>query len=175
MNKKTIIWLVVFALLIIIGVAFAVYYVGRSPENVSAISINDEIVYKNDDYGFTFSLPANWRGYSIIEGTWEGVALSTETAPNGPKIIIRNPKWTESAHYEDIPIMIFTIPQWEDYMAEKFSVSAAPIQATELARNNVFVFALPPRWNYDYSLGYEEAENIVAGNPLRAFDVNIGK
>jgi hypothetical protein len=173
MNKKTITWLVVLVLLIIGGVAFAVYYAGKSPDN-GATSSAEELIYKNTDYGFTFSLPNNWQGYSVIQDTWQGTALTSAVAPTGPKLIIRNPKWTEAAHYEDIPILVFTIVEWNSYTAEDFSVSAAPIQASELARNSTYVFALPPRWDFDYSLGYEEAENIIAGKPLQAFDNEAG-
>ena len=118
-----------------------------------------------------FSLPENWRGYSIVETIWEGTPLTSNIVQNGPKLLIRNPEWTVSEPYEDLPILIFTTEQWDDYRAEKFAVSAAPIQASELGRNNTFVFALPPRWNFDYSLGYEEAEDIIASNPLQTFEV----
>ena len=93
---------------------------------------------------------------------------STET---GPKLLIRNPQWTENVHYEDIPVLVFTIAQWNAYKAEDFAVSAAPILASELGRNNKYVFALPPRWDYDYSKGYQEAQSIIKSNPLKAFDV----
>jgi hypothetical protein len=129
------------------------------------------VIYKNSDYGFTFSLPATWQGYTIVKSTWQGTALTSAAAPSGPKLIVRNPNWTTSAHYEDIPILVFTIAQWNSYRAENFAVSAAPIQASELARNNTYVFALPPRWDFDYSQGYKEAEDIVAGKPLRAFNL----
>jgi hypothetical protein len=82
--------------------------------------------------------------------------------------LIRNPKWTATAPYEDLPVLVFTLAQWDSYVAEKFSVSAAPIQATELARNNAYVFALPPRWDFDYSTGVKEAEDIIASKPLIA-------
>jgi hypothetical protein len=42
--------------------------------------------------------------------------------------------------------------------------------ATELGRNNLYVFALPPRWNYDFSEGHEEAENIIKSNPLKTIE-----
>ena len=132
---------------------------------------NTSILYNNTQYGFTFSLPADWQGYSIVKNTWVGTALTNATATTGPKLIIRNPRWTSSAHYEDIPILIFTLSQWNAYRAESFSISAAPIPASELGHNNTYVFALPPRWDYDYSLGYQEAENIIIGNPLHAFNL----
>ena len=178
MNKKTL-WLTVGILFIIGAIAFAFYYTGKPSDNNNipvtqtsntATSSNSIIVYKNTDYGFTFSLPASWQGYSIVTSTWQGNALKNTVAPTGPKLIIRNPKWTASAHYEDIPILIFTISEWNEYLAEDFAVSAAPIQARELARNDTYVFALPPRWDFDYSLGYKEAEDIIAGNPLHTFN-----
>lgn len=97
--------------------------------------------------------------------------IHTSSKETGPKFLIRNPKWTSSVPYQDIPILVFTVPQWDSYRAEDFSVGAAPIQASELARNNVYVFALPPRWNFDYSKGYEEAQTIVESNPLSAKDL----
>ena len=130
------------------------------------------VVYSNTDFGFTFSLPQNWEGYSIVEKTWEGNPLtSTESTQTGVTLLIRNPKWTAALPYEDIPVMVFTLAQWDSYIAEDFSVSAAPILASELGRNNLYVFALPPRWNFDYREGYEEAERIVQSNALKAFNV----
>jgi len=129
-------------------------------------------IVNNTDYGFTFSLPDNWKGYSIIQSTWQGNPLTAiATKETGPKLLIRNPNWTSAVPYEDIPIMIFTLAQWNSYTAENFAVSAAPIPATELARNNHYVFALPPRWDYDFGQGYAEAENILKGNPLKTFDI----
>lgn len=130
------------------------------------------VVYNNSNFGFTFSLPESWKAYSVVESTWEGNPLTaTSTKQTGTKLLIRNPRWTSALPYEDIPVMVFTIAQWNSYVAENFSISAAPIQASELGRNNMYVFALPPRWNFDYSEGYEEADGIVKSNPLKTFNV----
>ena len=171
MNKKTLIILVIITIVLISGLYFL--YLFRNGNTVVVnVPGNTSVIYNNADYGFNFSLPDDWNGYSIIKNTWKGNALtSTPTNETGPTLLIRNPKWTEIVHYEDIPIMIFTLTQWKSYLAEDFAVSAAPIQASELARNNLYVFALPPRWDFDYSKGYEEAENILKMNPLKAFDV----
>ncbi|MCX6717891.1 MAG: hypothetical protein NTU76_04455 [Candidatus Taylorbacteria bacterium] len=171
MNKQKLYWSVGF-FVVIIGLLFFLFYrIGKDIGEANVLnSNNNSIVYENTDYGFDFSLPANWQGYSIIKSTWQGTALKNISAPTGTKLLIRNPNWTETAHYEDIPILIFTISQWDSYLAENFSISAAPIQASELARNNTYVFALPPRWNFDYSLGYKEAEEIIARSPLSAFN-----
>ena len=169
MNKKTLILLV-----IIIIVLSAGLYLFYSSDNTVVINNPDNtpIIYNNADYGFDFSLPDNWAGYSVVKSTWSGNALTKATTnETGPKLLIRNPKWTSAVHYEDIPVMIFTLTQWNSYTAGNFSVSAAPIDATEIARNNLYVFALPPRWDFDYSEGYVETENILKTNPLKPFDV----
>jgi hypothetical protein len=169
-NKKTLIS----SILILIVLGAVLYFSYSSRKNTAEITPEPNItstIYKNNDYGFTFTLPTTWEGYSIIKDTWTGTPLKDTAAQNGPKLLIRNPEWTEAAPYEDLPILVFTIPQWDAYLAESFSVSAAPIPATELARNNMYVFALPPRWNFDYSLGYKEAETIMEGKPLSTFTV----
>ncbi len=130
------------------------------------------IEYRNSEYGFVFSLPENWKGYQIVQDIWDGNNLvASDKKQSGPKFLIRNPKWTSNLPYQDIPIIIFSIAQWNSYMNEDFSISAAPILATELGRNNMYIFALPPRWNFDYSEGFEEAVSIVESKPLKAFDL----
>ncbi|MEN9621905.1 MAG: hypothetical protein RLZZ67_339 [Candidatus Parcubacteria bacterium] len=171
MNKKILIIGTV-VIILTLGIGLTLYYfrddiVGAVPTNTG----NTSIIYNNNDYGFTFSLPADWQGYSIVKETWIGNSLKATVAQSGSKLLIRNPKWTMSAPYEDLPILIFTSSQWNAYLAGDFSVSAAPITATELGRNNKYVFALPPRWDFDYSLDYKQAQDIIAGNPLRAFNL----
>jgi len=174
-NKKMI--LIILIIVVMFGVTISIFYSkNKNLLQISNIdtSLNSEIIYNNTDFGFSFSLPSDWKGYSIIKNTWEGNSLkgniSNET---GPKLLIRNPNWTSALPYEDIPIMIFTLKQWNSYIAEDFSVGAAPIPASELARNNVYVFALPARWNFDYSKGFEEAENVLKSNPIKVFNINI--
>ncbi|MDE2399802.1 MAG: hypothetical protein KGL67_02215 [Patescibacteria group bacterium] len=129
------------------------------------------VTYTNNDYGFTFSLPDDWKGYSVVKSTWDGTSQANTKVATGATLLIRNPNWTAEKHYEDIPIMIFTIKQWNSYIAGDFYTGAAPINASELARNNLYVFALPPRWNYDFSEGYQEAENILNTKPLHPFNL----
>ena len=172
-NKLIYLAFLVFAI-ILIYIAYVFYFKNKNippMKNNPANSLVSSIVYKNTDYGFSFSLPANWKGYSIIKDIWEGTKLTNTSVQSGPKLLIRNPKWTAAVPYEDLPILIFTIPQWNAYIAESFSISAAPIEASELSRNNAYVFALPPRWDFDYSLDFKEAEDIIAGNPLKPFNV----
>jgi len=177
MNTKAKISICLGVIVIIVGAGLYFYASGNNAvvNNAGGVPVkhtgDTSLTYTNTDYGFTFTLPADWQGYTIVKSTWQGNPLSGATAPSGPKLLIRNPHWTASAHYEDIPILVFTVSQWNSYLAENFSVSAAPVKASELARNNTYVFALPPRWDYDYSLGYKEADDIVTGSPLHAFNL----
>jgi hypothetical protein len=126
------------------------------------------ITYKNTDYGFTFSLPNDWAGYSIVNTKWQGnfVDNSNKPAIDGPEILIRNPLWTSTTPRQDIPIMIFTLDQWSLIQQEKLSLGAAPIGPSELGRNSKYIFALPARYNFSYLTGFEEVQNIIDSKPL---------
>jgi len=133
----------------------------------------DSIVYRNNQYGFRFSLPENGKGYTIETGKWEGFAAEDpeNTAETGPMIYIRHPQWTFQNQRQDIPIIIFTKSQWSLLQQEKFHIGAAPVGPRELGRNTNYVFALPARYNYAFPSGYEEVENILENNPLQALDI----
>lgn len=130
------------------------------------------ITYQNKQYGFSFSLPKSWQGYSIVVSKWEGNAFvgqqSGKTVETGPIISIRHPEWTSQNPRQDIPIMIFTSAQWDMQQQEKFHIGAAPINPSELGRNSGYVFALPARYNFAFPTGYEEVENILKSHPLQA-------
>lgn len=133
------------------------------------------IVYTNTEYGFNFTLPASWKGYSIVTGKWEGVPIGGETpVETGPMISIRNPLWTEANPRQDIPIMVFTLKQWNALQAEEFHIGAAPIGPSELGRNSEYVFALPARYNFAFLTGYQEVEDILKGNPLKPIEPAAG-
>ena len=176
-NNKTIL-LVLTLIVMAVCITYFLYTKNKSvPVVITTPLVDTSITYDNTNYGFTFSLPIDWKGYLIIQTTWQGTthgATAGTYIPSnetGPTLSIRNPNWTPAVHYEDIPILVFTIAQWNSYLAWNFSVSAAPILASELARNNKYVFALPPRWDYDYSKGYQEAENILTTKPLHPYNL----
>jgi hypothetical protein len=126
--------------------------------------------YRNGEYGFSFSLPLSWRGYSVIRLEWKGIVLEGPGEElSGPLILIRHPNWSESAPRQDIPIMVFSISQWREVENEQLSVSAAPIPPSQLGKNGNYVFALPARYNFAFPEGFEEVEAIMKSNPLRAF------
>jgi hypothetical protein len=180
-NKTT---LVIVVLVLLIGIGAYAFYSSNKTNDVPVATnptptptptqtpTDTSVTYTNNKYGFTFSLPADWKGYSVVQKTWNGTPQNSATAPQtGPTLLLRNPNWTSAVHYEDIPIMVFTLAQWNSYTAGNFMTSAAPFPATELGRNNTYVFALPPRWDYDYSQGYQEADAIMKTNPLHPFDL----
>jgi len=133
--------------------------------------VSNETIYKNSQYGFTFTLPDTWKGYTIVSEKWEGLAIgSQEITATGPVLSIRHPQWTKENPRQDIPIMIFTLAQWQDLQQEKFHIGAAPMGPSELGRSEKFVFALPARYNYAFPTGYEEVENILAAKPLKPIE-----
>jgi hypothetical protein len=123
------------------------------------------VVYENIRYGFCFYLPETWKGYSIIEEKWEGTN-NGETVETGPQLLIRHPYWTQNNPRQDIPIMVFTLEQWNALQKGDFSVSAAPIGPSKLGSNSTYVFVLPARYNYAFQTGFEEVEDILKGSPL---------
>lgn len=142
-----------------------------SPSISSSSTSPDEsnsIVYKNNQYGFSFKLPADWKGYSIVTSQWKGIEVNGGTVvETGPIISIRDPKWTTKTQRQDIPIMVFTLNQWNSLKQEVYHIGAAPVDPSELGRNNYYVFALPARYNYAFPSGYKEVENILANHPLQ--------
>lgn len=128
------------------------------------------IVYQNTQYNFSFALPAGWKGYKIITDKWEGFVLGEpegEKTVTGPMITIRHPAWKENSPRQDIPVMVFTLEQWNQLQQDKFHIGAAPIGPSELGRNSDYVFALPARYNFAFPEGYEEVEDIIKSKPLK--------
>ncbi|NMC56657.1 MAG: hypothetical protein GYA50_05500 [Eubacteriaceae bacterium] len=144
---------------------------GRTPQNqqnnTNQPQTPNEVIYKNTEYGFDFTLPQSWKGYTIVTSNWNGVPLGGTKSEEGPIISIRHPEWTSAKPRQDIPIMVFTLAQWDAMNNSKFSVGAAPIPPSELGRNSKYVFALPARYNYSYPEGFQEVETILNGKPLK--------
>ena len=129
------------------------------------------VVYTNKHYGFAFTLPNTWKGFSILVSDWSGFdSRDNVIKEHGPELTIRHPLWTEADPRQDIPIMVFTHAQWNETEKNQIIVSAAPIGPSELGRNNKFVFALPARYNYALPEGFQEVDEIMRRKPLRAFN-----
>jgi len=130
------------------------------------------IQYKNTKYSFIFNLPLTWQDYKIVNDSWIGYSESANgevASESGPLILIRSPQWTGKVPTQDIPIMVFTLEQWNALQQNKFNVGAAPIGPTELGRNSKYVFALPARYNFAFPKGFEVVEEIIQTKPLTAY------
>jgi hypothetical protein len=132
------------------------------------------IIYVNKKFGFRFTLPDSWKGYSVSVGVWEGsdgtTTITGEPIPGyqkGPEIVIGHPLSSEANPRQGIPIMVFTEAQWELIKSDQLVVSAAPFGPGEIGRNAKYVFALPARYNYAFPPGWEEVEGILQGQPLK--------
>lgn len=183
MKNKTSNLIIIIIILICFGIVIWYLYQLKSPaskttsENQTATTSTStstpetNIEYKNTQYSFIVSLPLSWKNYSIVTDNWEGNLLSTTTnkTVKGPKIIVRSPLWTVENPRQDIPVMIFTLAEWDLIQQEKMSVSAAPIKPSELGRNAKYVFALPARYNFAFPTGFEEVEKIIESKPLHTF------
>ena len=144
-----------------------IYPVTAEAEIIRQMETGDSaLVYENNQYKFAFSLPETWQGFRLVIEEWEGRARDGKTVETGPVISIRHPEWTDNNPRQDIPIMVFTLAQWEKMQQEEFHIGAAPMGPKELGRNDQYVFALPARYNYAFPTGYEEVEEIIENDPL---------
>lgn len=179
-NKLTMLFGVVFVL----ALAFFVYWNSQSMKNgnetvntpisTSTNPVSKSLQYKNTKYGFAFTLPLSWKGYTIVNDEWDGYSIDTDiaqqaTTQTGPLIFIRHPTWTEEVQRQDIPIMVFTIDQWSRLEKDEFHIGAAPIGPNEIGRNSKYVFAIPARYNFSYLVGFEEVEEIIQTKKFSTF------
>lgn len=174
MNQKRVTNVIIFIVLIVIFIGIAGYFlmnVKLPPSTTQTDNIpSGTIQYTNNQYGFSFSLPSSWTGYSIVTSNWDGNMIDTlNQSVKGPEISIRHPLWTVLTPRQDIPIMIFTLDQWNLIQQEKLAVGAAPIPPSEFGRNANYVFALPARYNFAFPTGFEEVDQIIQSKPLHAF------
>lgn len=129
------------------------------------------IRYHNAQYGLTFYLPTDWRGYSVLTSQWAGESYIPEKdkvviSSRGPLITLRNPQWKSQRPYQDIPIYVFTRRQWDDIQAGKIGepVGAGGI-IYELWHNGKFVYGIHSRYNANDSVeGWNEAQDILNRN-----------
>jgi len=156
--SKILIIVIVVGVLVIGGV---VWYYQKTVQIISQpapqISPTNETAswqtYRNEEYGFEVTLADDWQGYSV----------NTTTIQYGWLVTIRHPQWSETNQRMDIPILVYPLEQWNKWVAENFASypTAAPIGPTERGRNNRYVFATAPRYNYSFATGWEEVENII--------------
>ncbi|MCX6703695.1 MAG: hypothetical protein NTV02_03340 [Candidatus Zambryskibacteria bacterium] len=159
MKRKTFITVLIVCLVILIGVVYfaTTKNISNTPTPTTEVPIS--VTYKNNTYGFSLSLPKEWQGYTLVPGSLQF----------GEVITLRHPLWTKENIYMDVPILIYTIAQWQKWEANNFEgyPTAAPIGPTERGRNARYVFATAPRYNFSYGIGWEAVDTIVEN--LKAF------
>jgi len=142
----------------------------------SAHQVETQSEYHNSDLGFSVSLPPSWKGFTVQNIEWEGLIsgdLGDEVVRRGPLISIVHPKSSVQQSRQDIPIMVFTIEQWDQLQQDEWHIGAAPIGPFELGRNSKYVFALPARYNYAFLEGWEEVEQILQRRPIVTFEPGV--
>ncbi len=181
MNRYKMILLFVVIILIALGIYYSTSKqsgntstTGNNSTTTTPVVKNDTILYKNTEYGFSFALPKTWKDYTVIEDEWDGFEIQNGkqvVTEHGPLVSIRHPDWDYKAPRQDIPVMVFTIKQWNSMQKDEFHIGAAPINPSEIGRNNTYVFAIPARYNYSYLTGYEEVDKIITGHNFTAFNI----
>jgi hypothetical protein len=128
-----------------------------------------QVVYSNELYNFTFSLPIRWQGYSVLTQQWNGQADSPDTekaaeTEHGPVIVLRNPQWKADDPWQDIPIMVLTHKQWRTARKGRFSLNTDGFEY-EIEHNSEYVFVIWNLFNWNEAIpGAREAEGIVRRN-----------
>ena len=152
---------------LLLAASLAVPSVSHSQQTAAEGRQTGAIEYESP-YGFCFSLPEGWKGFSTIYDRWQGYSRVGGTAvTGGPVVVIRNPKWSTSSPHQDIPIIVFTLQQWQS-LGKDFVVTASGVAPNQLGRNSKYVFAIPARYNYSYPEGWQEVDKIIAGHPLHS-------
>jgi len=147
----------------------ALVVAGCSGLKVPNNSADAPVVYHNEEYDLTFSLPASWQGYSVLVQQWDGETyfpgkVAEVVAARGPIIVLRSPRWKAKTPRQDIPIMVFTRSQWKAQEHEKYFPYAGG-EIGELWHNDKYVFGLYSRYNFEGNVkGLKEAGDIIRRN-----------
>ncbi|MCC6934396.1 MAG: hypothetical protein IT406_01720 [Candidatus Yanofskybacteria bacterium] len=135
-------------------------------------SVSYAAAYDDVTYGLRVQLPGSWIGFKVQREAWHAVSMRGDSpsipVADGPELHITHPLSTATSPRQDIPIMVFTIEQWKHIQSDEWSVSAAPFQPGELARNAAYVFAIPARYNYAFPPGFEEVEQLLREGAVSA-------
>ena len=147
----------------------AALLVGCGEFRNAAASAALPIVYRNLKYDFTFYLPAEWRGYSVLMQQWREEPRPSDigwigSTNLGPVFVLRHPKWRQDSPYQDIPIRVFTREQWDGGGKGPPIMDAGGVE-DEVAHNAKYVFAVHSRFNTtEWLTGWQGAGAIVTQN-----------
>jgi hypothetical protein len=139
---------------------------GQQAKPEAAEPSTDAVEYRSTKYGFRFSLPSGWKGYTIVTDQWEASDAQKGSVERGPIVHIRHPDWTKENPRQDIPITIFTLSQWESVEHGDYFVSGAAIVPGELGRNRKYTFAVSRRVEDSEAAGAKEVNGILQHQPL---------
>jgi hypothetical protein len=162
-------WLVVspgFAVVRQAGVQQRTSSAGGQQAKQTAEPATEAVEYSNTKYGFRFSLPSGWKGYTIVTDQWEASDAQKGTVERGPIVHIRHPDWTKENPRQDIPIMVFTLTQWESVEHGDFFISGVAIVPGELGRNRKYAFAVSRHVEESDVAGAKEVNAILQHEPL---------
>lgn len=155
--------------LVLSGVLFGCSTTVKNADSNATNHLSDlPLRYHNAKYGFTFFMPASWKGYSVLMQQWESNLSSADYQTvigmeRGPMIVLRNPQWKASEPKQDIPIVVFTRSQWELEIKERIHIGAGG-SVKEIAHNAKHVFAISTRFDWGELKGFEEVRRIVDHN-----------
>jgi hypothetical protein len=139
---------------------------GEQAKENAAEPGTEGLEYRNTKYGFRFSLPDGWKGYTVVTDPWEASDAQKGTVERGPIVHIRHPDWTKENPRQDIPIMVFTLTQWESVEHGDFFIGGAAIVPGELGRNRKYAFAVSRRVEESDAAGAKEVNEILQHRPL---------
>ena len=112
------------------GISSALESSASADSGSSSSAVMNALTYTNKEYGFTFALPQDFEGYTILNEEWEGTDIKNTASKarvfKGPQITIRDPRWTSQVPRQDIPIMILTVDQWNQLQNGEFSIGEEP-------------------------------------------------
>lgn len=160
-NGNLLLWVII--LLIFVGVWFFSKDKKMEEPVFTPAPLTTTSVYKNNSFGFTLILPETWKGYSE----------TTEEIEYGHKVTLIHPLSTQENPRMNIPILIYPLEQWNIWQENNFEgyPTAAPIGPTERGRNDKYVFATAPRYNFSFSPGWEEVEDIIKA--LKGYNIPL--
>ncbi len=138
-----------------------------SKEFLGLVDASGPVEYKNDSFGFVITLPATWEGYTVTQDQWQ----SSPPGEYGPLLSVRHPLWSSDSPRQDIPVMVFTLDQWDRLEKGEFHIGAAPMNPTVLGSNDKYVLALPARYNYAFPEGYQDVDEILKNQPFHMFNL----
>jgi hypothetical protein len=139
---------------------------GQPAKQEAAGPTTDAVEYTNAKYGFRFSLPSAWKGYTVVTEQWEASDAQKGSVERGPMVYIRPPDWTKEDPRQDIPIMVFTLTQWDSVEHGDYFVGGAAIVPGELGRNRKYAFAVSRRVEDSELVGAKEVNEILQHHPL---------